>query len=335
MRLHYISVHSVLEFDELKLFTEMGISVSSNGAYRDPRGSYTLPRPGIPGMKYSEEWMNLTAVHPKTRLPMEMIKPFDILLIMHSPEVLFQNWSRIKHKTVIWRSIGQSVPSTEAKLRPLFKEGLKIVRYSPKERNIDHYAGDDAIIRFYKDPDEFKDWNGDKKRVINITQSLKGRRAFCHYNEIIAATERFDRSVYGTGNEDLGDLNGGELTYELLKKELRDNRVYVYGGTWPAPYTLGFIEAMMTGIPIVAIGKGLAQIPSFGQFSFYEVPEIIRNGLSGYCSNSVSEMQRCIERLINDKRLAQGISGRARKRAIELFGKQAIRGQWEKFFASL
>jgi hypothetical protein len=31
-------------------------------------------------------------------------------------------------------------------------EGLEIVRYSPMERNIPGYIGEDALIRFYKDP---------------------------------------------------------------------------------------------------------------------------------------------------------------------------------------
>jgi len=38
--------------------------------------------------------------------------------------------------------------------------------------------GQDAMIRFYKDPDEYKDWTGDDRRVINFTQSMRERGAF-------------------------------------------------------------------------------------------------------------------------------------------------------------
>ena len=250
MKIHYISCHSVLEYDEVKLLTELGHEVFSNGAYTDPKGAYTLPRPGIPDAKYYEEWAKLARTTPKTDLPPELIEPFDVIIIMHSPNVLLENWNRIKHKRVILRTIGQNLSGNEAKLKRLVDEGLEIVRYSPKERNLTNYAGEKTLIRFYKDPVEFQGWSGVDNNVINFTQSLMGRRDFCHYDEIMPVIRHFDGKVYGTGNDDLGKYNGGELPYKLQKEAMRRSGIMIYGGTYPASYTLSFMEALMTGLPI-------------------------------------------------------------------------------------
>ena len=118
---------------------------------------------------------------------------------------------------------------------------------------------------------------------MNITQILKARGDNCHYNEIMQTLAGFPAIVYGN-NDDLGGMNGGALSWDLLKGAMRDNRVFLYGGTWPAPYTLSFIEAMMTGIPIVSIGKELANnvaaVPTSERLDFFEIPDIIQNGVN-------------------------------------------------------
>lgn len=335
MKIHYISCHSVLEYDETKLFTEMGHDVFSNGAYIDPKGHITLPRPGIEGMIYHEDLAEIARRTPRTELPPELIEPFDVIIVMHSPDVLFSNWNRIKHKKVIFRSIGQSTGNIENRLKPLVNEGLKIVRYSPKERNLPNYAGETDMIRFYKDPNEFKDWNGDDPLAINFSQSLKGRRDFCHYDEIIELMSGINGKVYGMNNDDLGELNGGELPYELMKGKMRDARVFVYGGTWPACYTLALMEAMMTGIPIVALGKETANIKNFEQLDFYEVSEFIENGVNGYCSDDIGKLKDAIELLLKDKDHAKKIGLKGREKAIELFGKDKIKNKWLNLFNNI
>lgn len=332
MKIHYISCHEILEYDEVKLFTELGYEVYSNGAYRDPKGAHILKRPGIPNAPFSQEFFDLTAQFPKTDLPKELIEPYDVIISMDRPEVIAQNWPKIKHKRVIWRSIGQSASGTENMLREMRKEGLQIVRYSPKEKNISGFIGQDAMIRFYKDPEEFKGWTGEDLRPVNFTQSLRGRGQSCHYDEILGALAGYDNAkVYGPGNNDLGSFNGGDIGFEQLKDILRKARVFVYGGTFPACYTLSFIEAFMTGTPIVAISKSIAHIPNFEKMDFYEVDEIIEDGVTGFICNSVPEMRAKIDLLLSDKKLAETISKNARAKAIELFGKDIIAKQWKEF----
>ena len=173
---------------------------------------------------------------------------------------------------------------------------------------------------------------GQDKRPINFTQSLLGRRDFCHYDEIIKVLEDFpDAKVYGGGNDDLGPLNGGDVPYDNMKGLLRDSRAYLYGGTWPASYTLSFIEPLMLGIPVVALGRKLAEPDRFEPFRFYEIPDIIQNGINGFISDDINQLKGNVQALLEDYELAKRIGEAGRKTAIEIFGKDKIAGQWKEF----
>ncbi len=313
---------------------DLGHEVFSNGAYLDPAGHITLPRPALRGTEYYEEYADLARKHPRTQLPDELIDPFDVIIIMHAPNVVFQNWEKLKKKHVIWRSIGQSVPNTERRLAPLKAQGLKIVRYSPKERHLTDYVGEDALIRFYKDEDVYNGWRGAAGGVVNFSQSLKGRREFCHHDEIMRVIESFNGVVYGPGNEDLGAYNGGQVPYQQQLEIMREAGVMVYGGTWPAAYTLSFIEALMMGLPIVAISKTLAHLPHFEQIEFYEVDELLAE-ISGIVCDTPAAMVEATFKLLNDREHAENISTRQRELAMKHFSKAAISDQWEQFLGKL
>jgi hypothetical protein len=335
----YMSCHEVLEQQELQLFADMGIDVFSLGSYTDPDGNSTLKRPGITGLVKHPKWYKYNREYPKTNLPQEFFDNFNVIMVMHIPEWITENWEKMKEKIVIWRSIGQSTTNVENMIRKMRYEGMKVVRYSPMEDNIPANIGSDALIRFYEDENDLKGWNGNTKRVMNLTQSLKARAFNCHYDEVMQILSGFPALVYGTGNDDLGSLNGGSLSYDLIKGALRDNRVFLYSGTWPAPYTLGFIEALMTGIPIVSIGKNLAEkiptVPQSEQFDFFEIPRIIENGVNGFVSDDINELRADIGKLLEDQELARKIGAAGRETAIKLFSKDIARTNWANFFDSL
>ncbi len=330
MNILYISDHSVLEYDEVQLFTDLGHDVFSLGAYHN-LGHDDLPRPRVKGLKFHEDLNDIYISNPnRTALDQRLIDWADCIIVMHAPNVIYHNWDRIRHKTVIWRSIGQSVPGIEEKLSVARQQGLKIVRYSPKEANIFGYLGQDAMIRFYKDPEEFKGWTGSANNVVAFAQSLKGRRDFCHYDELFAVVQKFDGKVFGPGNEDLGEYNGGSIPYELQLEKMQQAVCMPYGGTWPAAYTLSFIEALMMGLPIVAISKTLAHIPKFESLDFYEVDEILAE-ISGVVCDTPEAMIHQTTKLLSDPEHAQTISKRQRELAIKMFGKETISKQWREF----
>lgn len=327
----YLSCHSIAEYDEIKLFTEMGIDVYSHGAYSNPNRPGDNKRPGIKG-KYDDHFVQLCMRYGKENLPRELIEPFDIIFCHWTPEWIKENWEKMRDKIVIWRTNGQSTKSNELYMRDCREDGMKIVRYADIERTIPGYIGHDAIIRFYKDPDEFKNWNGNRRRVINVTQNMKKRAAFCGYNIFLQATAGYPRKLFGPDNQDSGKLSGGLLSYEHLKKAYRENRAYFYTGTKPACYTLNFIEAWMTGIPIVAIGGELGN-PEFLENQYtYEIPFLGKNGTHFMMADDIGLLNQYVGQLLDDKKFAKKIGDAGRQRAIELFGKEKIKKQWEKFF---
>jgi len=330
----YLSCHSILEHDEVKLFTELGVDVFSHGAYLDPNAPDDPMRPGFPGKRY-DHFIELARKHPKEKLPREFIAPFDVVYIQHISAWIVNNWEAFEDKIVIWRSIGQSSGNDEISLRRYREGGMKIVRYSPMERVIPGYIGEDAMIRFYKDPNEYGGWNGANPQVINVTQNLRDRAAFCGYEHFMRATEGFPRKVYGPHNENLGDIFGGFLPYENLKQAYRDNRVYFYTGTMPACYTLNFVEAYMTGIPVVAIGPELGNPPYLPRQRTYEIQNLIINGETGFVSDKIAQLREAIKLLMDRRDVADRISENGRERAIELFGREKVKKQWKEFFETL
>jgi glycosyltransferase involved in cell wall biosynthesis len=334
MKMLYLSCHSILEYDEVSLFTELGIDVFSYGAYLNPGKPGDEKRPAIKGCKYNDHLIQVAMQYGKENLHPELIEPFDVIMVMHKPEWVTNNWGKLRHKCVIWRSIGQSTIDVESRLQPCRAQGLKIVRYSPMEMTIPGYLGHEAIIRFYKDPEEYGEWNGKDKKVITIGQSMKKRNPFCHFDVFDTATQGYKRVLYGPDNDDAGDINGGVLSYEDLKKELRNSRVYFYTGTQPACYTLNFIEALMTGIPIVAQGPATGNMSSIAQYT-YEIPILIQDGINGFWSDDIGHLNNAIKRLMEDEKFARVIGNRGREKAIELFGKNIIKRQWRTFFDKL
>lgn len=326
MRLLYLSAHSILEYDELRLFEDLGIEYFSLGSYIDPRSPVDPIRPALKQERLEEAY---SRAPERTSIPKEFFDLFDVIVIMHCPEWVTSNWENMKHKMVIWRSIGQSTASIERSLLPYFKQGLKLVRYSPKERVIADYAGETALIRFYKDENEFTGWTGETDEAITFCQNMKHRGEFCNVESFENLAAGINAKVYGPKNENSGTLNGGFLSYDGMRQKMREAGVYIYTGTQPACYTLNFIEALMTGIPMVAIGEGLGN--SLGGYGkTYEVAEILASNTCGVVSDDLLYLRWAIKEILEEKAIAREYSKRGREKAIELFGYEKIKREWKE-----
>lgn len=316
----------------MKLFTEMGHQVFALGAYQNPKAPQDVKRPAIDGF-YNDHLQAVAIQCSKENLHEELIEWADVIMVMHRPDWINLNWKKMKHKKVVWRSIGQSSPQVESELYITRGEGLRVVRYSPMEENIPNYVGSDAMIRFYKDPEEFKDWNGLKPMVITVAQSMKARGRYCNFDTFRDTTNNFPRMLFGPGNEDSG-IDGGQLTFDELKQAYQNFRVYFYTGTYPASYTLNFMESWMTGIPVVAIGPKLADIGVFKNLNTYEVDKLITHNVNGFCSDDPAELRGNVDYLLAHPQEAKRIGDAGRASAIELFGKEKIKKDWEAFLCA-
>lgn len=325
MNILLMLAHSIEEYDQVRLLSELGYSVLSIGSYLDPAHPIDDKRPPLPDVPYYFELARLVdGDHMKTKanLPDAIIDWADVIIVHHFPEKwIAPQWDRISRKRVIWRTVGQSNRYLEEFMRQGRERGLQIVRYSPAERRGFNgvYAGEDALIRFWKDPDEWFGWNGEQRTVLNVTQDLVKRADACHYDWWNAATRDLPRLQVGPGSEALG--GPGNVCYCEMRGILRDARCYLYTGTQPASYTLGLIEAMMTGCPIVSIGPALMRNPDLFEAHDFANAWSDDPRLAG-------EMCR---RYLDDADLAAAASAEIRARAIELFGRETIAAQWTAF----
>lgn len=340
MKILYLSCHGILEYDELRMFSDMGIKIfSASGAYQTKNSDFSF-RPKISNLntdeedllEYNKSWYiwNFNQVAPKS-----FIDRFDVVYVMGMTQWLTHNWESFKHKPVIWRTIGQSNSSQELEMKRLKNNNsnFKIVRYSPTERNYNNYAGEDVVIRFGKRPDEWNNWNGEDKYLVTVVQSMKRRNTHCAWDLFEEMSRRVPCKLYGGDNPEVDKtLFHGSPTFEELKNVYRNHRTYFYAGTNPANYTLNFMEAWMTGIPIVALGRDLI---NYENKEIYEIPNLIENGKTGFIANTIPQLEFYTKCLFDNQDMANDISTNSRISAISYFDESKMIPCWEEFFKSL
>lgn len=330
--------HSIEEYDQLRLLHSLGYEVASVGGYIDPAHPHDPKRPAldIPQVDVVREAIDALGTEDnlgaaQARIPeavLEWLGSDGTIIYHHYLERLFGQWDYLRDwrsggGEVVWRTVGQSVEANERRAAPFFQDGLRIVRYSPKERNIPSFAGESALIRFYKDEDEWGGWVGGSGQVINITQHMLQRESFCNYGFWKTATTALPATPLGPGSEAIG--GPGEMSFEDMKKWLTDGRVYLYTGTQPASYTLGLLEAMMTGIPVVSIGpKWMTHFPyGPGMFEGHE--------LTGVWSDDPTKARAMLTGLLEDDALAAQVSQHQQFRTRQMFGRKPVGRAWAEF----
>lgn len=334
-RILLLLAHSIEEHDQLRLLSSLGYDVFSIGSYIDPAHPGDDKRDPLPDVPYHADLhaaVNEAHAHPgavwdeaKRNIPPAVLDWCDTIICHHyEHQWLIPQWRNIRDKRVIWRTVGQSVEANERAMTPLREDGVQIVRYSPRERHIPGFAGEDAVIRFYADPDEWHGWTGERRVVTNVTQKLKERDPFTGYGFWQAATEGLPVMPMGEGSEDIGGT--GILPLAEMRANLRAARCYLYTGTQPASLTLGLIEALMTGIPVVSIGrKAWASVfPDMAEA--FEAPDLCPDS-----ANHPADAHAALSALLADYGLAREISQVQRARTIETFGMTTVAAQWREF----
>lgn len=343
MNILLLTSHSIAEYDDVRMFTTMGVNVFSIGAYtnpHDPQGSF---RPALPqATRY--EWMEALCREQREKhgpdgegwaidwakadLHPDILAWADTIICHHYLDRwIVPQWSRIKNKRVIWRTCGQSDPALENLMGRFRKDGLEIVRYSPREREaferFGAFAGMDAMIRFGKYPSDYPEWTGGHPVVGNVTQDMRGRGEggfdATGLRFWLEATKDLPAQPAGPKSESLpGGL--GALTYPAMLAYLAMCRTYLYTGTVPASYTLGLIEAMMVGVPIVSIGPNAWAGPP---------PLFEGHSLSRVWADTPDDAHRMLTRVLEDDDYAAEV--RAGQHRGVLFRMENVGPMWADF----
>ncbi len=331
MNILLLMAHSIAEYDEMRMFSDLGHDVFAPGAYTDPANPGDDKRPALPTVRRQPDLIaavGADTMKAKEHLPDAVLDWADVVICHHYPErFLMGQWRRFEGKRVIWRTCGQSDPRLEEAMLLLRRVGLEIVRYSPRERTyferLGVFAGEDALIRFGKYVDDYGGWTGQEQHVANVTQDFVGRGDHVGYGFWRAVTADLSALPAGPGSEKIGGV--GVLSEDAMIDYLRDARAYLYTGTVPASYTLGLIEAMLTGTPVVSIGARAWPGPA----ELFEAAEI-----AGLSADRIGEAHDLLADLLHDDGMAQTVSQRQRARARELFSVEAVGRQWQAYLGA-
>lgn len=255
----YISCHSVLEYDELRLLTSLGHRIFSCGSYFNPESPGETIRPKL-RLHQDPDWINIFSRTGCGGNPLvlskEFLSKFDYIIAMHGHEFIFNNLKNFsKRNIVLWRGIGQSNSTIESRLKLLKKSGIKLIRYSPMEHRTKGFAGEDYLIRFYKKQSDFSS---------NLERDNEG---FLCYNGIIQRSSFNDWNlsrdfilngnfkIWGGSNESISGSLGFLSPEEQLSLYKKYSKIFCLS-SFPAPYTLGFIEAVMSDLEIFICKHG-------------------------------------------------------------------------------
>jgi glycosyltransferase involved in cell wall biosynthesis len=162
-------------------------------------------------------------------------------------------------------------------------------------------------------------YRGERERGLVVINNLAQRGRRLGGDVFVQAREHVPLDLVGMGAEDLGGL--GEVQHAQLPAFVADYRFFFN----PIRYTslgLAVIEAMMIGVPIVALATT-------------EMATVIENGRSGFADTNVPALIAHMQELLKDPTLARELGERGRQRAMERFNIERFVADWNKALAEV
>src|SRR3954466_1692703 len=162
-------------------------------------------------------------------------------------------------------------------------------------------------------------YSGELARGLVVVNNIGTRGRRLGYDVFEAARREVPLDLVGMGAQAAGGL-GEVLHAELGAFSARYRFLFN-----PIRYTsmgLGVIEAMMVGLPIVALATT-------------EMVSVIRNGVNGFIDTEPARLVRGMRALLHDARLAKALGEEARRTALERFNIARFVADWNAAFAEV
>lgn len=329
MKILYLACHETLENNDISAIRMAGLDVFTTGYFINNISVNPLFSKHLDTVNNMELKNSFDFYHPELKngtlgsfkINSEWIKNFDCIINCGPYDTFYMNKDIFNGKFLIERSIGLSSEADEIRFKELC---LNIIRISPKERLIPGYAGELTVIRPPIDSTYFNGYNGNYPNILTIKAHMKRRAYEAMYSEYIEITDEFKRSRLLAGIEN-GDIPFAlkNLTNDELQTQRQNNRLYLSMPTRTAPLSYSFIEAMMTGMPVVTVGPLLANYP------WFEHSDFIENEINGFYSNSIDQIKYYIKSLLNDQKLSIEVGKKGRDFVSQYFDISSISTQWK------
>jgi hypothetical protein len=156
-------------------------------------------------------------------------------------------------------------------------------------------------------------WRGDVERGLVITNHLarRGRRMGADLFARLRTTLPLD--LVGMGATELGGL--GEVEHPQLPAFAAAYR-FLFSPVRYSSLSLSVIEAMMIGMPVVALATA-------------EMATVIEHGVSGFAVTDTRQLAAAMRALLGDAGLARSLGEAARLRARERFAIARFSADWD------
>ncbi|HEY8609262.1 MAG TPA: glycosyltransferase family 4 protein [Noviherbaspirillum sp.] len=162
-------------------------------------------------------------------------------------------------------------------------------------------------------------YSGDIPRGLVVVNNIASRGRRLGGDIFADMRDRVPLDLVGMGAAEIGGI--GEVQHAQLPAFSAKYRFFFN----PIRYTslgLAVIEAMMVGLPVVALATT-------------EMATVIQDGVSGFASNDPSTLADRMQRLLADRDLAAGMGDAARRYASERFGIERFARDWDAVFRTV
>lgn len=162
-------------------------------------------------------------------------------------------------------------------------------------------------------------YRGDKARGVVVVNNIARRGRRLGGDVFAAAREQVPLDLVGMGAEEAGGI--GEVLHAQLPAFVADYRFFFN----PIRYTslgLAVIEAMMLGVPVVALATT-------------EMATVIENGKSGFANTNVDALIEHMRELLRNPALARALGEQGRKQATERFNINRFVADWNAALADV
>ena len=265
MQLFIKSCHATLEYDQARMFHDMGYEVFGNFDIGSKQRKKIV---GVTDKNSNIEDFNNIILH--------QTEDFDLVM-----ESLLQ-----KGKKVILNAFGQGCDRQHINVSNLCKnyENAYVSSYSVKDFNL--YIGFGCprekieMIRFGKYLDDFKPWKGKWPACYISCNAIHRRGGGCGW-ETLQALEKAGLPIILSGHEtaDNSDFGMGELEEKAMHNVFSNAMCHLHLGTVPAPITLSLIEAFCSGTPVVAFNNQQGLINEGFEIDFYDDVQGLAEGI--------------------------------------------------------
>jgi hypothetical protein len=162
-------------------------------------------------------------------------------------------------------------------------------------------------------------YRGDLPCGLAVVNHLAGRGRRLGADVFEQVRQRVPLDLVGMDAEAVGGL--GEISHARLPAFMAGYR-FLFN---PIRYTslgLAVIEAMMVGLPVVALATA-------------EMVTVIEHGKSGFIGTDVGMLVQCMQQLLHQPELARALGAQARKRALERFAIERFVADWNSALAEV